>query len=204
MKKTTTVVQPGDAPAEADASVPPPPPPPAAEPEPLPDNTDDLLDDLFNDTPAKPKKAPAARPAARPAPAPRPRGPVTVVTYELEGPFTPNPASKRLVEKINSVRTSIETKLRGGGYYFFGSRYSDISGDSVAARRVIEPLPALMKASTTQAEFDAALRRSGQSLMPPALREDLFANKLSAVSLAERVKKLEEERQWKKVMGGSM
>ena len=192
VKVTKTVIEP----QEADEA--PETPEPVAEPDPAPlvDDTENLLDDLFDDAPAKPKAA-APRRVARPAP--KPKGPVTVVTYSIDGPFVPNAQTRLLVNKINAQRTSIEARLRAGGYYFFGARYSAVSGDAVAARRVVEPLSEIMKSSDTFADFDAALRRTGASALPPALREELFRGRFSGLSLADRLKDAEEKREWKKM-----
>lgn len=191
VKVTKTVIEPQEeAPSAEPESVPEP------ESAPLVGETEVLLDDLFDDAPAKPKAA-SPRPVARPAP--KPKGPVTVVTYSIDGPFVPNAQTRLLVNKINAQRTSIEARLRAGGYYFFGARYSAVSGDGVAARRVVEPLAEIMKSAANFADFDAALRRTGASALPPALREDLFRGRFSGMSLADRLKDAEEKREWKKI-----
>ena len=164
------------------------------EPEALSDDSfdmDDLssdLDDLFSDEPAKPKKSAPRR-------APRPRGPTTVVTYELEGPFVPNDRTKALVDRINGARGKLEGQLRSGWYFFFGSRYSAISGDSRVATDLLYRLSQAMKSSESYEQFaDNLKRHSDTSMLPQPLVDDLFAHKSDHFAIERRVKNAKSER----------
>ncbi|MBO7482406.1 MAG: hypothetical protein J6U17_00780 [Kiritimatiellae bacterium] len=152
---------------------------------------DDLssdLDDLFSDEPAKPKKSAPRR-------ALRPRGPTIVVTYELEGPFVPNDRTKALVDRINGARGKIDGKLRSGWYFFFGSRYSALSGDSRVATDLLYGLSQAMKSSETYEQFAEALKRNPDtSMLPQPLVEDLFAHKSDHFAIERRIKSAKSER----------
>lgn len=180
--------------------------PAPAEPEPEPEEVEDYdddssasLDDLFDDNPAPKKPKKAKRKAA-----PRPRKPTTTVTYSMEGDFVPNEKSKSLVEKINTARTRIDSQLRSGGYFCFGSRYATVSGNASTTKLVLGKLPDAMKKGTTRDAFGTAMRQAGLTFFPLALTDDLFRNRFDYLQLAERIKSDQEQSKWSQLLGPSM
>lgn len=179
-------------------------PAPEAAPEPEPeeeeeaDDSESSLDDLFDDDPApkKPaaKKKPVkkSKPKAKKKPAPAPKA-----SYSFDGNFAPNDKSRALLQKINQVRTKIDTQLRMGGYYFFSSRYSMLTGDSGAAKRLFDKLPEVMKKNSEREAFGAAMRAAGLSYFPISLNDDLFRNRIDYLQLIERRK----NDPWQKKLG---
>ncbi len=180
-----------------------------AEPEPEPepeveeveDDAASSLDDLFDDDP-KPKKTVAKKPVKRRTAArPRPRKPTTVVSYSLEGPFTPNERSNALLAKVNARRTMIDSQLRAGGTFFFSSRYSNVSGDIGTTRLVIEKLPDVMKNGSTREAFGQKCRQAGLTFITPTLMDDLFKNRFDYLQLNERRKADQQKTQWQNLLG---
>ncbi len=177
--------------------------PAAEEPEPEfeeeeDDDSDSSLDDLFDDEPA-PKKVKKAAPKRRAKP--KPRKPTVTVSYSFNGQFTPNEKTKAYVARINKERTRIDKNLRSGGYYFFGSRYSAMSGDAGAARPLLEKLPDIMRDSSTPEAFRSALFSAGFSYFPRGLMTDIYRHRYEYPRLLERRKVLEEERKWTSILG---
>lgn len=163
---------------------------PEPEPEPEPDfddsdDSDTSLDDLFDDDPA-PKK-PASKPK-RKASRPKPPKPTVKVSYSFDGDFELNDKSKALLEKINAARTRVDKHLRSGGYYFFGSGYSVVSGDAGAARHLMEKLPELMRDRTTRDAFVSGAFSAGLVNLPRPLLLELFRNRFSYPELLSRRK----------------
>ena len=143
------------------------------------------LDDLFDDDPKPKKKRKAQRkPAASPS---------YSTSYSLEGEFEPNDASKRLVTRINDVRTEIDRTLRMGGFICFGDSYSRISGDSSSALTLLEKLPGLLRSSRDLAEFRSAVRAAGLVYLHDILSEEIFRNRVDYPKLQERYDKLKGE-----------
>lgn len=159
------------------------------------------FDDLFDDEPAA-KKKPAKK--KKKAPRPRPRKPTVTVTYSFDGEFVPNDKTKAYLERINAARTRIDRQLRAGGYYFFGSRYSAISGDAGAGGHLFEKLPDMMKRYSDRDAFASALFSAGFNYLPQPLVHDLFRNRIDYVQIEQRLKSAQEERKWSSVLGGGL
>jgi len=187
---------------EAPAAPAAPEPEPEVEEEEEDDDEPSSLDDLFDDDPA-PKKAKKPKKAKRKA-TPRPRKPATLVTYTMEGDFEPNDKSKALVEKINAVRTSIDSQLRSGGYFCFGSRYATVSGNASTAKLVLGKLPDVMKKSTTKEAFASSMRQAGLTFFPLSLNDDLFRNRFDYLQLAERMNSEKEQSKWNHMLRPSL
>lgn len=181
-------------------------PAPAPEPAPAPvakakkDSFDDdaSLDDLFDDAP-KARSSSSSSSSYSAAPRPK-RQPAATVSYVLEGTFAMNEKAKALLNRVNDVRTRIDKQLRSGGYYCFSSRYSVISGDSGAAKRIIERLPEAQKNNPEHDAFVNALNRSGLSYLPLPLMNDFFKNRLDFLKLAERKKADQNQQEWSKLL----
>ena len=174
---------------------------PAAEPEPEPepeaeeveDDDDEMtLDDLFDDVAVKSSKPKAAKKAKKAKKASK--GPKVV--YSLDGEFVMNDASRALLEKINTVRTRIDTLLRTGGYACFSSRYTPVRGDVAVARSVVDKLPDLMKRYSDREAFRKAARQAGLSYLPTALIDDFHRNRFDYLLLVNRKKSDAEMKQW--------
>ena len=179
---------------------------PEPEPEPEPEieeeeyDSDSSLDDLFDDDP-KPKKPTAKKKTVRrKVVAPKPRKPVTTVSYSFDGKFVSNEKTKAYVAKINAVRTRIDSQLRSGGYFCFGSKYAAVSGDAAAAKRVIDKLPGVMKVNSEREAFGAAMFQAGLSFFPLALNDDLFKNRFDYLQLTARIKEDQEQSKWQKLL----
>lgn len=169
-------------------------PAPAAEPAPAVEVDDTSLDDLFDDLPsAAGSGSGAAKPARR---VPTPRKPVVTVTYSFEGPFVHNEKTRAYLAKINDIRTKIDRQLRSGGYCCFSSRYSTLSGDAGAAKRIVDKLPDIMKRYSDHDEFVAAVNRAGLVYLSTSLVDDLFRNRIDYLQLMARRKADQEKRQW--------
>ena len=158
-------------------------------------SSDDDLDDLFDDDP-KPKKKVAAKPAAvkRPSKAAPPPQPTTTVV--LDGEFVANGKTKAMVARINKERTRVETVLRKGGCFFFGTRYTPISVDRMPAEMFLSSIPGVMKSNTAFEPFSSAARAKGITFLSEAVLRDLFRNRLDYIRLIAREKAIKEEGKW--------
>ena len=164
------------------------------EPEPAVDTDEGSdFDDLFSDTPAPKKKAPKRAASAPSAPAP-----VTTVTFD--GEFVPNEKSRAMLAKLNKIRTDIELTLRNGGYHFFGTRYTPVTGDRGATDLILGALPEAMKASSSFESFSSAVRARHITYLPETVLRDLFKNRIDYVRLQDRAKAIKEERQWESML----
>ena len=159
------------------------------------DSSIDDIDDLFDDDP-KPKKKVAAKPAAvkRPPKAAPPPQPTTTVV--LDGEFVPNDKTKAMVARINKERTRVETVLRKGGCYFFGTRYTPISVDRMPAEMFLSSIPGVMKSNTAFEPFSSAARAKGITFLSEAVLRDLFRNRLDYIRLQARAKAVKEGGKW--------
>ena len=168
---------------------------PAAEEPATSDSSIDDIDDLFDDDP-KPKKKVAAKPAAvkRPPKAAPPPQPTTTVV--LDGEFVANDKTKAMVARINKERTRVETVLRKGGCYFFGTRYTPISVDRMPAEMFLSSIPGVMKSNTVFEPFSSAARAKGITFLSEAVLRDLFRNRLDYIRLIAREKAIKEEGKW--------
>ena len=158
------------------------------------DSYTDDIDDLFDDDP-KPKKKVAAKPAAvKRQPKAAPPQPTTTVV--LDGEFVPNDKTKAMVARINKERTRVETVLRKGGCYFFGTRYTPISVDRMPAEMFLSSIPGVMKSNTAFEPFSSAARAKGITFLSEAVLRDLFRNRLDYIRLIAREKAIKEEGKW--------
>ena len=159
------------------------------------DSYTDDIDDLFDDDP-KPKKKVAAKSAAvkrqtKAAPPPQP-----TTTVVLDGEFVPNDKTKAMVARINKERTRVETVLRKGGCYFFGTRYTPISVDRMPAEMFLSSISGVMKSNTAFEPFSSAARAKGITFLSEAVLRDLFRNRLDYIRLVAREKAIKEEGKW--------
>lgn len=160
------------------------------------DDTASTLDDLFDDNPAPKKPAAKKKPVKKSKPKAK-KKPAPKASYSFDGNFAPNDKSRALLQKINKLRTKIDKQLRLGGYYFFSSRYSMLTGDSGAAKHLFDKLPEVMKKNSEREAFGAAMRAAGLSYFPISLNDDLFRNRLDYLQLIERRK----NDPWQKKLG---
>lgn len=158
--------------------------------------SDDMdLDDLFDDAPAKPKaKRKVTRKVKKPA------APVATTTVTFEGPFKPNDKTRAMVAKLNKIRTNTEVNLRNGGYCFFGSKYSPVTGDRGAASLLLTALPKAMKGCSDYSAFFNAASAQHISYLPADVLHDLYRNRIDYIKLLEREKSFKEERQWEALL----
>ncbi len=166
------------------------------------DDDDASLDDLFGDSDDEeeaPKK-PAAKPKRRHTA--KPRKPKVTVTYKFDGAFKANAQTKNLVKRINTMRTTIDTNLRKGGYYFFSANYAPVSANSSAANRVMPKLPTLMRNVGSRDAFRSAMRQVG--LTSEKLINELYPHaKANAIQLANRIREEEDKKKWDKLLNQS-
>jgi len=186
----------GDPAPEGDAAEP--------EPEPEPELEEDEYDgddlsDLFDDEPTT-KKPSATKKTYKP----KPRKPVVTTTYTLSGDFVPNDTTKALVGKINQARTDIDALLRQGGFVFFGSDYTRVTGDAGTAKMLLMKLPDIMKTCKSAKELRAAVRANGFTFIPDALCRDLYLNRVDYIKLLERQKAIKEESDMNSLMRGGL
>jgi hypothetical protein len=165
-------------------------------PPPAPKVVDDPLADLFDDVPAPKAKKPA------PAPTVRPPQPIVKTTVVFDGEFVPNERSAALLARVNAMRTEVDAHLRRGGFICFGSRYSRVTGDEGATRRILTRLPELMKESSTVRAFSDGVREAGFVFFPDALNEDLFNNRIHYLPLMEHRQRLNDEGQIDSLLKG--
>ncbi len=182
-----------EVPASADAA------PEAEEPEAEEsDDFEDDFDDLFDDTP-KPKKKRTTRVARRSAPS-TPRAKSMVV---FEGDFKHNAKTKKMLARLNKMRTNLELALRKGGACFFGTRYSTVRADPAPADMFLDAIPTVMKNSSSFEEFSSAARSKGIAFLSEDIMRDLYRNKLDYIKLKERAKAVKEERKWATMLKNS-
>jgi len=171
--------------------------PVAAEPEAEPEeeeeeevDEDDPLADLFDDEPKPAKKSAPKKKRAK-----KPPKPTVTTTYTLEGEFVMNDASKKLVEKINRYRTDVNARLIKGGFIFFGSNYSRVSGEARETKRLLNTLPGLMRTASSGSQLLGELRANGFSYLTEQIADDLVRNRYLYPQLEARARKMNEEAQ---------
>lgn len=159
-----------------------------AAPEPAVEEVDDSwessLDDLFDDEPSAKKPAKKATPAYKP----RPKKPTVTVTYSFDGEFQHNDKSKALLQKINALRTKIDSTLRQGGCMMFSTRYPMVSMDAGATRHIMDRLPDLMKQSLDRATFGQGVHSASMPFSEPVI-DELFKNRIDYLRISNRVRK---------------
>ena len=168
----------------------------APAPQPVKEEEEDLdtsLDDLFDDDP-KPRKKASAKPKAAPKSA------APAVTFKYEGEFVRNDAVKALINKVNIVRTEIDTQLRMGGFICFGDNYSRVSGDKATAFRILENVPNFQNTAASSTAFSARLRGAKMDYFPDALCEDLYRNRRDYRALLERRQKWLDQEKLQKML----
>ena len=170
----------------------------SAAPAPVDDVDDTSLDDLFDDDPKPKKKSGSSyRQPSRPA---APAKPKVVVSYSLDGKFTPNAQTKAMVARINALRTEIDRILRSGGFICFGESYSRVTGDARTALKLLEKLPELLRRSESLSAFLSGVRSAGLVYLNEVLCEELFRNRVDYPRLQERHAKMKREEDWNKML----
>ena len=167
----------------------------AESPAPAADVDESSLDDLFDDNPKPKKAAGAAKRAAKPKPVP-------TVVYSLEGDFVPNEASKKLVRRINARRTSIDKILRSGGFICFGDAYARVTGDARTLQEMLGKLPELLQHAEDEQDFSGKVRAAHMVYLNEVLCADLYRNRTDYRKLKELRKKIREDRELDRFMGG--
>ena len=107
-----------------------------------------------------------------------------------------NDKTKAMVARINKERTRVETVLRKGGCFFFGTRYTPISVDRMPAEMFLSSIPGVMKSNTAFEPFSSAARAKGITFLSEAVLRDLFRNRLDYIRLVAREKAIKEEGKW--------
>lgn len=156
----------------------------------------DPLDDLFGDTKKPTRKVKKIVKKTVKVPG-KPR---TVVNYSFDGKFELNDRAKALLAKVNASRTDIETRLRSGHYFFFGTRYSRVTGDAGASSLIVENLPDILKAAQNPRQLGSLARQKCALSLPDALYEDLYRNRYCYPVLAERRKSARKDEQWNSIL----
>ena len=178
---------------------------PEPEPEPeeeeeIEEDTESSLDDLFDDDPAPKKKTVKKRKIRRA----RPKKPEVTVSYSFDGEFVHNAKTRGYLERINKQRTNIDSRLRSGGYYCFGSRYGVATGDAKAAELLVSKLPDIMKRNSNLDSFMSAMFSAGLNYLPQSLLSDFFRNRIDYVQLEKRQKDDQEKKKWSSLLGGGL
>ena len=146
------------------------------------ENLFDLPPGGENSRPAQPKPAPEPQ-KAKNAPQAKEE------PFTFDGPFVHNEKTQAYLERINTLRTKMDTKLRSGGYIFFGTRYSPVAGNATMAGYMIDRLPEIMRKSTGYDQFVSDCYRAGLQYLPKKVLEDLYRNRYDHIMLTSRVKK---------------
>ena len=139
-----------------------------------------------------PKRPQPARQAPPRAAAKRPHA----VVYTFPGEFAHNARTRALVERIDKERTRIDKALRLGGYFFFGTGYSAISGDAGAAADIMPRLAGAMRDSATREAFAASAAAARLYFLPSALLDDIFGHRVAYVQIDGRLREERERRRW--------
>ncbi|MGN0853717.1 MAG: hypothetical protein ACI4Q3_10130 [Kiritimatiellia bacterium] len=174
----------------------------------------------------------APRPAARPAPAPAPaaKPPAAKTVDDLfddeappasdanaasagassaveddggDGSFAPNGQTKKLLERINARRTSINRRLLAGDVCFFGSRYAPVYVAPRIGRGLLKILPEAIRDADGAADLHALMRQKGYAFMTRELCEDLVANRADYPALLRHRQRLEEDEKFKSMVNGA-
>lgn len=161
---------------------------------------DDPLADLFDDDPKPAKKKPVAKKKRTVRKAP-PK-PTVTTTYAMEGDFVMNDASKALLERINRYRTDVNARLLKGGFVFFGSNYSRVSGEAREAKRLLTTLPGLMRNSSDGAQLYAEFRRNNFLYLTEAIANDVIRHKHLYPQIEARARQMAEEEKFNNLMQG--
>ena len=162
------------------------------------------LEELFGEKPIEAKYEPASKPEMRPIQekprkaSKKPQRPVAEVVV-FDGEFIPDETTKAYVENMNGMRTKIDSKLRAGGYIFFGSRYPLTTGNASMAKYMVDRLPEIMKRNSSHDAFANDMHRAGLSHLPPKVIDDLFRNRFDFLNLLERAKKQSGRDKWREI-----
>jgi len=178
---------------------------PQPQPKPHPRRDRLSLEELFGEKPIEPKNETAPKPAARPqqekpraTPKKTQRSVTEVVTFE--GKFIPDDTTAAHLAKMDGIRTNIDSKLRAGGYIFFGSRYPLTSGNASTAKYMVGKLPEIMRRNTSHDAFINDMHRAGLSFLSQKIMDDLFRNRFDFLNLLERAKKQSGRDKWREIL----
>ncbi len=159
---------------------------------------EDDFDDLFDDNP-KPKKKKPARVVKKAAPsAPKVKSKVV-----FEGEFSHNLKTKKMLERLNKMRTSFDLALRKGGAFFFGTGYSTVRADPTPAQIFLDAIPAVMKNSESFEDFSYSARARGITFLSDDILRDLYDNRLDYIKLRDRARAVKEEHKWSTILKNS-
>ena len=184
--------RPASRPKPVDAPVPTPAAKPAAA-----KSVDDLFDD--DDSSSSPATTAASEaPAATAASA----EPSAEEDDEGDGAFTPNAQTKKLLERINARRTSINRRLLAGDICFFGSRYAPVIVQPRIGRGLLKILPEAIRDAEDAAELQAQMRQKGYAFMTRELCEDLVENRADYPALLRYRQHLEDEEKFNRMVKG--
>jgi len=118
-------------------------------------------------------------------------------TLALKGKFEKNDAVKRMVGRINDLRTRYDRTLRSGGALFFGTHYRAYSvDDSGSAETMVRKLAELQK---KHGEVDGFCN-AASVYFNQKLAEDLYRNRIDYRALQERLAEVDEERKLMKLL----
>ena len=164
-------------------------------------NEEESLDDLFDDDPAPKKKSAKKKTIKKKVKklVPVRKNASVAEAVSAASSFTPNAASKALVQKINKVRTEINATLISGGFICFGDRYSRVTGDRRIAEELLAKLPEIQKNSETVDELISSVRAANLVYLTELLCQDLYQNKRDYLPLQQRRAKEQEDRKWRQL-----
>ena len=118
-------------------------------------------------------------------------------TIALKGKFEKNAAAKKLLDRINNLRTRYDKILRSGGALFFGDNYRAYPvNDSRAAETMIKELSDMQKKHREVDDFCNA----ASLYFNHKLAEDLHRNRVDYRALQERLKAVEEDRKLQRLI----
>lgn len=156
------------------------------------------VDDLFDDDDSSSAPVTSAVPEAPAAPVVSTE--TSVEDDEGAGSFTPNAQTKKLLERINARRTSINRRLLAGDICFFGSRYAPVFVQPRVGRGLIKILPEAIRDADNAAELQSVMRQKGYAFMTRELCEDLVENRADYPALLRYRQHLEEEEKFNRMV----
>ena len=139
------------------------------------------VDDLFGEE----------APAPAPAPATAPTAPAVAADPSVK--FVPNAKSDLFLRRINTMRTDLDRALRGDQFFFFGTKYARVNGNSNTALELLAVLPEAMRDAADAADLQSRLRAAGITYIGPEVCADLIVHRVDYPALIERRRKMKED-----------
>lgn len=119
-------------------------------------------------------------------------------TREATGEFLPGGKTDALLRLVNDKRLAIDRALREGDFFFFGVKYSPVTGNNRIAKNLIDFLPEAMRDATSPNDLYLRLHSRGITFLNETICRELFAHRFDYLALQrarEEMKKRHEQQQ---------